>query len=100
MRTKFFIPEGCYQVFEVKKCFKLALVHKFVLLSGVGDNTRKEGKRGGRLEEEGNSQRRVENTIRRGGEEVVGSTSPLTKGKTRLPNSKKHCDEKHWNLTY
>ena len=41
MRTKFFIPEGCYQVFMVKKrCFKLALVYKCVLLSGLGDNTR------------------------------------------------------------
>ena len=41
MRTKFFIPEGCYQVFVVKKiCFKLALVYKLVLFSDVGDNTR------------------------------------------------------------
>ena len=36
---------------------------------------------GGRLEEEDKRQRRVEKTIRRGGEVVAGSTSPLTKGK-------------------
>ena len=39
-----------------------------------------EGRRGGRLEEEDKRQRRVEKTIRRGGEKVAGSTSPLTKG--------------------
>ena len=38
-----------------------------------------EGRRGGRLEEEDKRQRRVEKTIRRGGEKVAGSTSPLTK---------------------
>ena len=34
-----------------------------------------------RLDEEDKRQRRVEKTIRSGGEEVAGSTSPLTKGK-------------------
>ena len=40
-----------------------------------------EGRRGRRLEEEDKRQRRVEKTIRGGGEEAAGSTSPLTKGK-------------------
>ena len=40
-----------------------------------------EGRRGGRMEEEDNRQRRVEKIIRWYGEKVAGSTSPLTKGK-------------------
>ena len=33
------------------------------------------------MEEEDKRQRRVKKTIRGGGEEVAGSTSPMTKGK-------------------
>ena len=44
-------------------------------------NTCEEDRRGGRLEEEDKRQRRVEKTIKRSGDTVAGSTSPLTKGK-------------------
>ena len=49
----------------------------------------------GREWKEGKSQRRAENTIRRGAEEVAGSTLSLTKGKTRLPNSKNIVMKNH-----
>ena len=44
-------------------------------------NRCEEDRRGGRLEEEDKRQRRVEKTIKRSGDTVAGSTSPLTKGK-------------------
>ena len=50
-------------------------------MGGLSSERCEEGRRGGRLEEEDKRQRRVENTIRWGGEEIAGSTSPLTTGK-------------------
>ena len=48
-------------------------------MGGLCYDTCEECRRGGRLKEEDNRQRRVEKTIRRSVEEVAGSTSPLTK---------------------
>ena len=50
-------------------------------MGGLCEERCEEDRRGGRLEEEDKRQRRVEKTIRLGGEKVAGSTSPLTKGK-------------------
>ena len=50
-------------------------------MGGLCKERCEEGRRGGRLEEEDKRQRRVEKTIRWGGEEVASSTSPLTKEK-------------------
>ena len=57
-------------------------------------NRCEEDRRGGRLEEEEDKrQRRVEKTIKRSGDTVAGSTSPLTKGKEE---ERERClDEKH-----
>ena len=50
-------------------------------MGGLCEERCEEDRRGGRLEEDDKRQRRVEKTIRLGGEKVAGSTSPLTKGK-------------------
>ena len=52
-----------------------------------------EGRRGGRLEEDGKKQGRVEKTIRWGGEEVADSTPPLIKGKEK--ERSREIDPKH-----